>query len=506
LFAALLAGCSPAPPSAPQAITDATVYSGVWSGDRNIAAFLGVPFARPPLAALRWAPPETPVVPAEMRADHFAPACMQGEHLVQWYRKLIADFGGDPATFDGPEISEDCLYLNIWAPQPETIKGLPVMVWIHGGSNKSGWSYEPNYLGEALAGKGVVVVSIAYRLGVFGFFAHPELGMSNFGLLDQVEALRWLQRNIEYFGGDPDNVTIFGESAGADDIGSLIVSPLARGLFRRAIHQSGGSGVMIRDSAADLAPLGLALSQQLGGDGTLASLRDASAESVLLASEKTYAGHYFDPVIDEDSLLEPPLQTLAKANLPPIDLIIGTNANEWLMYLDDDAGDKQLTDWLAENAHGDGQKLKSIVPDSMTARQKLDRLSTALDFACPSLLLADAVHRAGGNARVYYFSRRREGALGAAMGAYHGAEIPYIFDTHDSWLPTTAADRALTTTMSEYWTSFAKTGTPTTAWPLFQFTDFATEQLDEPLARVRHPDAGLCPILLPKAGWGGNDE
>jgi para-nitrobenzyl esterase len=431
---------------------------------------------------------------------------MQGDHLVHWYRDLIADFGGNPATFESPAVSEDCLYLNIWTPASPELAALPVMVWIHGGSNKSGWSYEPNYIGETLARKGVVVVSIAYRLGVFGFFSHPELTRSNFGLLDQVAALQWLQENVRSFGGDPENITVFGESAGADDIGSLLVSPLSRGLFRRAIHQSGGSGVMINNSAAELAPLGVALSTTLGGDGSLESLRGVAAAEILAAGEKVYAGHYFDPVVDGHSLQEPPLQTLARADLPPVDLLIGTNANEMLMYLADDAGEKELEEWLAENGNGQAAGLRSLIPASLTARQALDRLSTAKHFVCPSLALANAVNRAGGRARVYYFTRRRDGARGAAMGAYHGAEIPYIFDTHDAWLPTTEVDRALTRTMSSDWVAFANDGVPQLTWPPFDLGTASTQQLGATLTLTRHPDADLCPILMPQADWKPDDE
>ncbi|MDH5214622.1 MAG: carboxylesterase family protein [Gammaproteobacteria bacterium] len=471
----------------------------------RIAAFLGIPFARPPTGALRWAPPQPAAEAEHFQADSFAPACMQGDHLVRWYRNLISGFGGDPDSFDSPSVGEDCLYLNIWTPQPEAAGSLPVMVWIHGGSNKSGWSYEPNYHGEKLAGRGVVVVSIAYRLGVFGFFPHPELEMSNFGLLDQMEALRWIKRNIRFFGGDPDNVTVFGESAGADDIGSLIVSPMSRGLFHRAVHQSGGSGVLITASKADVAALGSALGTKLGQNGSLAALRSTSADEVLAATDSVFADYYFEPLIDGHSLLEPPLASLARADIAPIDLVIGSNKNEWLMYLDGSSGDAGLAQWLADNGNGNTTLLLAMAGEQRAPLNALDRLASANDFACPSLALADAVNRAGGRARAYYFSRQRDGERGESMGAYHGAEIPYIFDSHDSWLPTNSSDRELTETMGRFWTEFAGSGVPHAEWPVFSLDDFEVQQFDSPSRIVRHPDADLCAILMPQVAWSDSE-
>ena len=184
-----------------------TRYQGGMTADGSVEFFLGVPFAQPPVGELRWrAPQPYNSKPGVLQAVNFAPACQQGTHMFEWYRDVVKSFGGDPATFPEPDVSEDCLYLNIWRPARSGAAALPVLVYIHGGSNKGGWSYEPNYLGENLARRGLIVVSIAYRLGVFGFFAHPELADANFALLDQIAALKWLNQNMESLGGDAANI------------------------------------------------------------------------------------------------------------------------------------------------------------------------------------------------------------------------------------------------------------------------------------------------------------
>ena len=184
--------------------------------NNEVEMFLGLPFATPPVGDLRWEKP-VPWIPElnkKITANEFKPACIQNQRIVNWYKRLILDFGGDPETFDVPAFSEDCLYLNLWRPK-DAENDLPVIVYIHGGSNKAGWSYEPNYLGHNIANKGYILISIPYRLGVFGFFSHPDIENPNIALYDQIMALEWIQEYISFFGGDPSNVTLVGESAGA---------------------------------------------------------------------------------------------------------------------------------------------------------------------------------------------------------------------------------------------------------------------------------------------------
>ena len=166
---------------------------------------------------------------------------MQGPRIVNWYKGVAEGFGGNPNYIEMPPIDEDCLYLNMWVPTDiSSSKKIPVLVYIHGGSNRAGWSFEPNYIGNKLSQKGVIVITVSYRLGIFGFYTHPELEISNFALLDLIESLKWIKKNIHKVGGDPNNITISGESAGATNVAHLIASPLSKNLFHRAIHQSAG--------------------------------------------------------------------------------------------------------------------------------------------------------------------------------------------------------------------------------------------------------------------------
>ena len=220
---------------AAQVTVNDEILVGKYVEDGRVAAFLGVPFADPPSGELRWQAPQ-PLSNKVRRRDatEFAPACMQSMRILDWYRYVAETFGASADYYPDLEVSEDCLYLNVWTPTLDTNAGLPVMVWVHGGSNRSGWSYEPNYHGHELAQQGVVVISIAYRQGLFGFISHAELdadqGLANFGLWDIVAALQWIRDNASQFGGDPGRVTLFGESAGAQDILALLFAKPAAGI------------------------------------------------------------------------------------------------------------------------------------------------------------------------------------------------------------------------------------------------------------------------------------
>ena len=265
-LALLLAACSTISAAAPAIQLQDTRLEGLYSADGAVESFLGVKFAAAPIGELRWRAPQAVRYSAPVTAARqFGPACYQGDHITRWYQDLIASFGGDPASISPPPVSEDCLYLNIWRPQFRGTAPLPVMVYVHGGSNRGGWAYEPNYIGENLARQNVLVVSVAYRLGAFGFFSHPDVAESNFALLDLIAALEWLQQHIGAAGGDPGNVTLVGESAGASNIAHLMVSPKAKGLFQRVIHQSAGWAISGRVSREQQLAQGLALQRELTG-------------------------------------------------------------------------------------------------------------------------------------------------------------------------------------------------------------------------------------------------
>ncbi len=429
---------------APQVRLGETVLVGsVGERHPDVAAFLGIPFAAPPVGALRWQAPQPADLPPGRRdATHFAAACFQDGYNTDWYRKVGAAFGADPAIFRDPPFSEDCLYLNVWTPVTQAGAKRPVMVWIHGGGNRAGWSFEPNYRGEALAARGVVVVSIAYRVGVFGFFGHPELGSAtNFGLQDQVAALRWVQAHVGAFGGDARNVTLFGESAGAADIGYLMLSPEARGLFRRAISESGGYQLLERRKRSDVQAWGEALAAALPAHPDLAGLRALDSAKILAASKTALPDVDYGPAIDDGLVLAPPGEAVL-ARAVPVDLLVGTNRDEWLMYVGDDAA--SLDTAIDEYPAASRRALRSLADTAPDVRHGHDRAVTFANMLCPAYLMARAVQRGGARAYVYRFTRVRPGPGGERLGAYHGAEIPYVFDTHDAWLATDPVDRRRT--------------------------------------------------------------
>jgi para-nitrobenzyl esterase len=500
MLALLLAACAPSSPDQPVANAASGSILGSRSDDGNIASFLGIPFAAPPIGPRRWREPEAPLPVPQIDATHFAAACMQGPHMVDWYRKLVADFAGVPESFPVPEFSEDCLYLNVWTPQPAVDANLPVMVWIHGGSHRGGWSYEPNYIGEQLARQGVVVVSIAYRLDVFGFFSHPELDISNFGLLDQIAALRWVQENIGAFGGDATNVTVFGESAGAASIGFLLASPKADGLFARAIHQSAGYELVNADTRGQFVDEGIALEQEVlagAGESGIDALRDARAEDLLAVAKDIYSDYQPDIVVDGTSVTDILQSSLDRGKLHAVDLLIGSNADEWLMYLDAKSNEADLQRQADEYAFKNREAVLGELDRDSSVLRKLDRFITAREFVCPSLMLAASARDS--NAYVYYFERVRPGPEAAAIGAYHGAEIPYVFNTHDEWLPTADRDHEIGRTMMRYWVSFARSGNPNTdglpEWPMFSARGAETLRIGDSIRAARHPEAGLCEVM-----------
>ena len=445
----------------------------------EVAEYRGVRFAESPGRQRRWRAPRA--VSAVEVLNEWPPICTQGEGNRQWYQTVAEGVGAAktiiPAT---PKSSEDCLFLNLWRPLNAQSSDLPVMVWIHGGGNVGGWSFEPNYRGPELAADGVVVVSIAYRLGVFGFLAHPDLtretsyaSSGNYGFLDQLEALRWVQAHIEKFGGDAGNVTVFGESAGAGNIGYLLASPMADSLFHKAVMQSGGWSVRqdrtLEQDEAD----GQRFTKN--SRSTLDDLRNLEAGELVELAQQHYTRGYsaleHDPPIDGWSLPAAPRFIYAQGDRPRRPVLIGTNENENLMYL----RNSTESDWVEALQKIEEQKHQAIESDLklLSFRQKIDALTTATDYFCDSIDTADALARNGSPVFFYRFRQVREKAR--RLGAYHGAEIPYVFDTHDDWLPTSSRDLSLTSAMKSRWIAFAKTGRPQEAdlWPAWSSEKYA---------------------------------
>ncbi len=461
----------------------------------EVVAFKGIPFAAAPVGELRWREPLPHAArPGVQQATAFAPACYQDSYNMDWYRRVGAAFGASPSVFVDPPVSEDCLYLNVWTPKLDAHTRLPVMVWLYGGSNRAGWSFEPNYQGQHLAQRGqVVVVTVAYRVGIFGFFGHPGLRgarhPTNFGLLDQIAALRWVHDHIAAFGGDARNVTVFGESAGASDVGYLVNSPLAQPLFRRAISQSGGFQMQDRRGLAYSEATGAALSATLPGQPDLAALRQLPSDVVWRAALQTLPGHDYTPVVDGRSVLAAPSEAYSRDGIAH-DLLIGSNEDEWYMYVDASPGG--LAKDLAALPAPARQALQERADREGDVRRGRDRAVTHLYMVCPGYLMSAAARRTGHAAFIYHFTRVRSGPGGAALGAYHGAEIPYVFGTHDAWLPTGPADLALTDRMIDAWASFARTGRPGPDWPRYDEREPRIMELGDRVGPLPAFDHALC--------------
>ena len=496
-----LASCNSAPPAveakpAPVLMAGGERLIGLQSGF-EVEAFLGVPYAAAPTGDRRWRPAEVHKPrPGEVDATRYGPACPQSQGNPDWYRMVAEGFGRDPSVIpDLTHMDEDCLYLNIWMPTRGPGELLPVMIWVHGGSNVNGWAYEPNYVGAALAARGVVVVSINYRMGVFGFLPIPfaassDIPSGNYGISDIIAATSWVKENAAAFGGDPGNMTLFGESAGAANIYALMKSPQAEGLFRRAILQSGAFG------PADMPTLELAQARsqtmfEKAGIDSLAAARAVAWQDLVDLHKTTGVDHYHGPVLDGYWV-----RSTDDVN-PGIDVLVGSNLNEMLMYIDGPDEDV-LSQGLADFPENVRRSLLALpLFEGRTPLEMSDILSTASQFHCPSERIANTAAVQGQGSYLYRFTRKRAGA--DAYGAYHGAEIPYVFDTHDDFLPTDAEDRALTEIMMQYWVAFARTGNPNRAglpdWPRHVPGNDYVQELGDRVGITQDFMAPLCVAL-----------
>ena len=476
--------------------------------ENSVHAFKGIPYALAPIGTLRWQPPQNPV-PRDrlLKATAFAPACPQSQYTQDWYRDVASYFGHPPEVVGALEnVAEDCLFLNIWTQnKPQNKKNAPqqqnkpVMVWIHGGSNISGYAHEPNYAGHHFAAQGVVLVTINYRMGPLGFMAHPLLdaqdpsgASGNYGLMDIVQALHWLKANIAAFGGDPDNVTVMGESAGGANIKSLFQVKQAQGLFHKAIIQSGALGPFDNVSKERALAYGSQFMDALGLSD-IEDMRQMSWQALDNQRAAMSGAYYHAPVTDNIYLFDP------ARFFNPVPLIIGSNLDEWRMYLPEDveadfnanldsyynASKTEAASWFTQNH-----------PDPVT---RADRVITAAEFLCPSVSMAGKMRQAGQPGYVYLFTRERQG--GAALGAYHGAEIPYVFKTHDTWLPVTQKDIELSDMMMRYWINFAMAENPNgdglPGWQIFDLTDRPYLDLGDMTGTHKNLGVPFCSYLDP---------
>lgn len=447
------------------------------------AVFRGVPFAAPPVGERRWKPPAPVQAWTGVRDAAVSGApCLQ--RAYDWNAKDAADS------------REDCLYLDIRTPALRPAAPLPVMVWIHGGANRAGSAR--GTVESSLVEQGVVVVSIQYRLGAFGFLSHPGLtaegggASGNYALMDQVAALRWVRNNIARFGGDPGNVTIVGHSAGGQDVGLLMVAPDARGLFHKAIEQSGAAGF-------GLPPRSLAQNEKLGEDlaravgaRDLAGLRAASGPAVLDAADglkPPIADDGFvwlQAVVDGAVIRETPARTLAAGRQARVPLIIGNSASELSLY----GGAANARSWIAsEYGPGADQALAfyKVEARGEVSDQTAGQIATDTGFRCPAIWVAARQIETG--ARVWRYDL---GVAAPGSGAVrHGSELPFVFNT-----PPAGSDQTTWPRLQAYWVNFARTGDPNgaglTPWPAADTTSTALVFTPAGPIPIRGDHEALC--------------
>jgi len=476
ILTALIGGCRS------EKLSEATVKldDGIVQGtvEDGIAVFRGIPFAAPPVGELRWKAPQ-PVEPWEgvLNADRYAPVPVQVK--TQWMGDI--------------EMSEDCLFLNVWTPAKSSREKLPVMVWIYGGGFSNGGTASPLYSGNNIANNGVIMVSVAYRLGAPGFMAHPELsaesenGVSgNYGLLDQIAGLRWVQDNIEAFGGDPGKVTIFGESAGAISVSMLCASPLAKGLFAGAISQSGGSFGPVSDSRGmgefmttlkGAEQQGLEFAERMGAQ-SLEALRTVPYDRWLDDPLSQMGG--FWPNADGYVIAGDQYKLYTEGNYNDVNVIIGTNSDEGSMFVQP-MEPQQYADMVKARFGPMAERALELYPgdDRLEVYHSLSDIFRETAFAWPSYAWARLQTETGSSGvYTYYFDQFRAEPLfpdgPVPRGAGHGSEMAYVFG-HLNLNPNAQVDRtrrqALSDLMIKYWTNFAKNGDPNgeglPEWPLF---------------------------------------
>ena len=372
------------------------------------------------------------------------------------------------------------------------------MVWIHGGAFNFGSASQPEYNGSNLAKKGVVVVTINYRLGPLGFFVHPLLSQEsaqgtsgNYGLLDQIAALKWVQKNIASFGGNPERVTIFGQSAGSRSVSLLMISPMSTGLFHRAIAESGGPIIgseylspNFNGNMANVSKMGQKLISMLGSgkaENTLASMRDRSAQEILLAADaKTDIfddeALFFAPVFDGWVLPKNPLAAYAGGKQHDVPIIVGSTLNEGNLYLagETDLSVEKYKSFLKSRFADNSAKAFAMFPvyQAKDVAPMIDNILTVAANAQPARLVAQCMEQKKSRAYLYQFTRRPDTALARKLGVHHGVELAYVFGNMPKSEGYDGTDRELSNKMMAYWVNFAKTGNPNgqglTNWPAYK--------------------------------------
>ena len=457
--------------------------AGVEQGAADV--YLGIPYAAPPVGRNRWrAPQPAPQWQGVRPAKEFAASCWQ----------VITPAGSGPWTHEyAPQgrASEDCLYLNIWTPAPDLRHRLPVLVWIPGGGFVSGSGSVAVYNGARFAAQGIVVVTINYRVGLFGFFVTPALAAEagrehappgNYGLQDMIAALQWVQRNIAAFGGDPDAVTVGGQSAGAMSVHDLIVSPLATGLFQRAIVQSGLADSAAVPSLAEAEKAGARLARSKGAK-SLAALRALTPQELTAGSLAALQGPLLLPIADGVLLPAAPETLLIPGTFADVPILAGIDGDEATAFSEGPlVNSMSQTAWktlLAKTFGALAPRFASLYPAgtaterARSARQLHHDLGLAALYSWSRVWSAHARSPAHG----YLFDQLEPGPQSGRWGMFHSSELPYVFGTLDA-APERhfgAVDRDLSARLMRYWVDFVKSGNPNgaglPAWPAMGAAD-----------------------------------
>ncbi len=479
---------------------DTGLVSGMPGKNVEVRVFKGIPYAAAPVGDLRWKPPQPAAKWAGVRAgDQFGNSCMQGGGGGRGGAKggaapparpdgvapEGAARGGAARGPAGPANSEDCLFLNVWTAAKSASEKRPVMVWLHPGGYTSGSGSAPGTDGENLAMKGAVLVTINYRLGIFGFFAHPDLtqesshhASGNYAFMDQQAALEWVQKNIAGFGGDPRRVLVFGDSAGSTSIGNLVASPLSKGLFQRALGESGawlGLGIAAVATLDVAERAGVRTAEGLGAK-SVAELRAKPAAEVLAAGGRT------GPVIDGWFLPDDPANIYAQGKQNDVPLLLGSNKDEGTFFQSPTTA--AMFTQSSKMRYGDlADAFFKIYPagsDDEATVSSFAAFRDQLGFVMRNWA-ASQVKIGKSKAYVYYFTHEPPVAGGnppprdvvtvRQQGATHGAEAPYVFENLQGNRPWTDLDRKLSDTISSYWVNFAANGDPNgkglAVWPAF---------------------------------------
>lgn len=443
-----------------EVMTTSGPVMGAETRNPAVHVWRGLPYAAAPVGANRWREPQPVAAWTEVRdATNFGPRCVGRGYM-----------GGA----EQPPMSEDCLYLNVYSAAPSPEQQLPVMVWIHGGGFYTGSGGDASYDAVNLASKGAVVVTFNYRLGSFGFFAHPELSAEspnrssgNYALLDMVKVLEWVYDNIAAFGGDPINVTIIGESAGAQAVGTLFASPLSAGLFHRAIMQSGGwMGLNIgrQPTLAEREALGTQQAAAFGAS-SLATLRAATTQEIFDQFPNTGTVNVDGYLLKQDTSL-----TWASGKQHPVDLLTGSNENEGAFFGPGLQTAQELRDYATNKFGPLAQRFLELYPagsDAEANRSYLRAFTNELAWQARQAGKYQSVRGLG--TWVYLFTHVPPGQ--EARGATHVSELAYMFNQHEQQANWTDTDKALADTMAAYWVNFARSTNPNAqglpAWPPF---------------------------------------